>query len=319
MYDATGKLIPEPESEFKPLLDRELVTTDVKQHLGPWCAIIHDLINYGTNLIPRAFSSSEKGLLDVVLIPILLRQVVAMLDGTDVLLTTGAVHAANLQLRALLEASVYIDWIIQADSERKATYYFVHNLRRKRAWALRTSKTSTEYQAFESAVGKSLPVSDELSDASTRDLKEYDRVLSEPRFASVSAEFDQARGKRAQDPAWYVPLGTKSVFQVANEVGRASQYLIFYSMSSDVMHASNFDSHVTFEKSKITFEPIRSLEGWVTIFSFNTSMALHTFRSILSRYREGELESFSRKYVAKWQKYYMNPPQIKIKHDLTQI
>lgn len=83
-------------------------------------------------MIPRCFTSSKRDFKDAVVLAILLRQAVAMLDGIQILLSSGAPHAANLQLRALFEASVYIDWILLGDSERKAQYYYVHNLRRKR-------------------------------------------------------------------------------------------------------------------------------------------------------------------------------------------
>ncbi len=101
-------LIKVGENEFKPLLDRDKVTPDIKEHLSPWIDLILDLTNYSSLLIPRCFSSSARDLKDAVVLAILLRQVVAMLDGIEVLLSNGAVHAAQLQLRALLEASVYI-------------------------------------------------------------------------------------------------------------------------------------------------------------------------------------------------------------------
>jgi hypothetical protein len=48
------------------------------------------------------------------LIGTLLRQVVAMIDAVEILMCRSAVHAASLQLRALFEASVYIEWMLGA-------------------------------------------------------------------------------------------------------------------------------------------------------------------------------------------------------------
>ena len=53
-------LINVGESEFKPLLDRDRVLGDIKEHLSPWTALIRDVTDYGSNLIPRCFTSSEK-------------------------------------------------------------------------------------------------------------------------------------------------------------------------------------------------------------------------------------------------------------------
>jgi len=112
-------LIKVRESEFKPLLDRDKAVGDVKKHLNQWIDLIRDVTDYGANLIPMCFSSSDRTLKDAVVLAILLRQVVAMLDAIQVLLSNGAVHAAHLQLRALFEASIYIDWILESDSRKR--------------------------------------------------------------------------------------------------------------------------------------------------------------------------------------------------------
>jgi hypothetical protein len=129
-------LIKVREKEYKPLLDREKTLEDLKQ-LRPWILLIRDITDYGTNLIPRCIGSSDRKLEDAVLVAALLRQVVAMLDGVEVLLSSGAVYASNLQMRALFEASICVDWMLAGDLEKKAQYYYVHNLRRIRMWARR--------------------------------------------------------------------------------------------------------------------------------------------------------------------------------------
>src|SRR5947207_6313178 len=105
--------IPIKEEEFGALLDRKSVIADVTRAFPEQMQLLRELTNYGTNLIPRAFSSSNKELKDVVLVGILLRQVVAMLDAIEVLTARGAVYAAGLQARALSEASIYIEWIMK--------------------------------------------------------------------------------------------------------------------------------------------------------------------------------------------------------------
>jgi hypothetical protein len=126
-----------PDDPHKGLLDDESASKIASEQLKPWTNLLRDLANYGSNLIPRAYSSSGKTLGDVVVIGILLRQVVAMIDAIEILLGRSAVHAATLQLSALFEASVYIEWMLAGDRETKAAYYYVHNLLRLRLWAMR--------------------------------------------------------------------------------------------------------------------------------------------------------------------------------------
>jgi len=209
-------LIRKRENEFKPLLDSEQIVADVKEHLKPWVDLLRDITNYGTNLIPRCFSSSDRGLKDVVVIAILLRQTVAMLDGVEILLSKGASHAAHLQMRALFEASVYIGWILDGDSERKAQYYYVHNLRRKRVWASRIQVTSVEAREFNAILKESgAQLNDQDREAAARQIREIDRVLSQPKFLEINKQFDKSRKGKKYDPPWYAPLGEQSLGTMA--------------------------------------------------------------------------------------------------------
>jgi len=209
------------ENEFHPLLDREKAVVDSKRAFSVQLEMLRDAINYGTNLIPRCFGSSNKELKDIVVIAILLRQVVAMLDAMELLTSNGAVYAVGLQARAIFEASVYIDWILQSDAEKKATYYYVHNVRRQRRSAQRLQPGSPEATTFLA----SMPDLDFLRDPQVAEhankaLKEIERVLSQPEFAVVSKAFDQCTRKH---PNWYEPLGMRSLNALVDAVaGRQS-------------------------------------------------------------------------------------------------
>ncbi len=311
MMKRTDMLIKVPESEFKPLIDRERSLADVKEHMGPWIDLIRDVVNYGSNLIPRCFSSSKRNWADLVVIAILLRQVVAMLDGAEVLLSAGAVHAAILQMRALFEASVYIEWILKGDPEKRAIYYYAHNLRRKRHWAMITQSGSPESNDFaetmnESIVKMTVPIRDELKESAKKQIEDIDRVLSQSKFVEVNKEFEQFSKQKKHDVAWYVPLGKKSFRAIAREVGMGSMYELFYSSASGVMHTSSYDQHVKFGMGEVTFQPIRHLEDFQQVLHFSVSMAQHAYRRVLEVYRNGELPAFSKKYMEKWRRESIN-------------
>src|ERR1700690_1221198 len=311
MCGEANMLIKVRESAHKAFLDSDKVAADVKDHLGLWIDMIREVTDYDSNLLPRCFASSERSLKDAVILPILLRQVVAMLDGIEILLSQGAPHAAQLQMRALFEASVYIDWVLLGDSEKKAAYYYVHNLRRKRVWASRTQPGSPESEEFIVMMDKSgVPMSDKLRESSAQQIKDIDRVLSEPRFAEISSDFDKHRKGRKFDPAWYVPLGERSLGTMARTVGKASLFVMLYSGASDVMHASSYEHHIKVGKGELFFEPIRSIEGFEHVWRFSVIVAFKTYRRILKQYREEELVAFSRKYVENWQREFLNFPKI---------
>ena len=311
-------LIRVGENEFKPLLDRDRALDDVKRHLRPWLDLIRDVTNYGTNLIPRCFSSSEKKFKDVVVIGTLLRQVVAMLDSVEILLSQGAPHPANLQMRALFEAYVYIEWMLESDAEKKASYYYVHNLRRKRLWANRAQPGSPEAEEFAGIMGKlNVQATQGVRKAARKQIQEIDRVLSTPKFVPIGQDFDRHR-KGKHDPAWYVPLGERSFAAVTRAVHKESLY-VFYSLASEVMHTSTYSPHVSFTGDKVTFEPIRYLKGFESVLRFSISVALLTYMRVLTEYRPAELPAFGRKYRENWQKEFMNFLNIKYGEEATEI
>jgi hypothetical protein len=258
MTQSRDLVIDVGETEFKQLLDRDRASADAKQ-LKPWADLLHNIVNYGSNLLPRCFVSSARKLEDVVALGILLRQCVAMLDSAEILLHSGAVQTAQLQIsrllknsmstveggrigdgkpssasygsflghpgaidfsrfricrvfqqpvRALFEASVYLEWIMAADSEKKANYYYVHNLRRKKFAASRIEPGS-EFMQMMTNLG--VPLRPEVVSLAKAQTVETDRILAQPTFAAISQHFDNLRGKRKKDVDWFVPLGLKKL------------------------------------------------------------------------------------------------------------
>lgn len=301
------------ESEFRRLLHREKVVADVERAYSMQLEMLRDVINYGTNLIPRSFGLSGKELKDIVVVTILLRQVVSMLDGVELLASGGAVYAAALQGRALLEASGYIDWILQGDAERKAAYYYVHNLRRHRRWAQRLQPRSPEAKSFFELVPDDLPSLNDpgVIERAGKAVQEIDRVLLQPRFAAVAEAFDQCARRRGKHVPWYAPLGVPNLAALFKTIGRSAEYVVFHAIWSEAVHSSNYAQHVLLEKGKVTIEPIRHLSEFDSVFRFSVATAFHSYRKILEVYRPGELRVFSRKYLENWQEAFMQVPRIK--------
>lgn len=56
---------------YHPILDRPEAAAHVQQYFVDIVAALTDMVDYGTNLIPRCWASSPKRLTDVVLLPVL--------------------------------------------------------------------------------------------------------------------------------------------------------------------------------------------------------------------------------------------------------
>src|SRR5262249_35332610 len=131
------------------ILNRDEAENASAEHFAPQIELLRDLADYGSNLVVRAFHSSPRRMEDVVVCGVLLKQIVAMVDATERLFSAGAVHAAFLPARSAFEASIYLDFVLAANSARRGKLYYVGNLRTYRMWAERVVPGTLEHVAFQ--------------------------------------------------------------------------------------------------------------------------------------------------------------------------
>jgi len=303
------------EKPLKSLFDRDEACKEAQRYFSTQINLLQDLANYGSNLIARAYNSSKKALPDAVVCGVLLKQVVAMIDAVETLLASGIVHATFLPARAAFEASLYLEWILFSDTDRKAKCYLVSNLREERLWALRAISGTPEEKIFNSIV-KDLDVDfhskipNLASDAKTH-LAEVNSILARADFKSIDLEFEKLKLKRKADPQWYLLLGAKSIRQIAKAVLRLPEYEMFYAKGSRITHSASYKDHIKFSKGQVHFKPIRHLEGSDVLLNFLVSSALRTYQSVLGYYRQGELHAFAKKYVQDWRTPFLSTKRVK--------
>ena len=311
------------EKEFKLILDREKHKVDVKQYFSKHIDLLIDLANYGSNLIPRVYGSSNKKLEDIVVIGVLLKQVVSMIDAVEILISKGAVGPANLQARAAFESSLYIDWILKSESEKKAKYYYVSNLRNQRLWALRFKPGSPEKEIFSKDfqyLDEHLKTTDleDVEKQAEKELADIDSLLTRNGWNEINLEFEKEKKKKktGAETYWYKMFGVTSIRQLAKQVDRLGEYDLFYSRSSEVMHATSYGDHIQFSKGTVSFEPIRQLKDLHIVLRFITLVAISSYVSILKHYRYGELSHFRLKYVRDWRDAFLNIPSVSYTHEI---
>ena len=305
------------EQEFKKLLDREKHVKDAKQFYSKQLELLTDLVNYGTWLLPRAYDSSKKKLEDTIVLGVLLKQVITMTDAIEILVSQAAIYPAFLEARAALEASIFIDWILKEDANRKAKYYYVSNLRNERKWCLRMIKGTPQQQRFSIDIDglKNFiaPENQNLEELAKRQLAEVNRILAQDSYKQIDAHFDGLYKRTKRESNWYQPLATSaSIRTVARDVGRLPEYVIFYDNMSKVVHTASYRDHIKFASKGtiVSFEPIRWLEGVVDLASSIVSVCLATYTSVLKYYRRGELKDFGSKYLTDWRDSFINMQRI---------
>jgi len=311
LLDLNGKEYPMMNDEsFKYILNRKEAVEAINGHFRDAVNLIQSVVDYGTNLIPRCFRSSERKLEDVIILAVLLKHIVSMLDGLEVLVSQGCIYAAHLQVRSLFEAFLNLEWILREDTSKRGNQYYVWNLRLRKKWALRFVSSSADHSDFIRKVEKYqeslLARSKEHNDEATEQAEAISNLLSKAPYHEINQEFDRLKGNRKYDVPWYKPAGPNSIADMAERIGYGAEYEVFYSQYSQIMHASSQLDNVKFENDSITFEPIRKLDRLRPILNVGIGFSIRAFQIVLSKYRPQEIENFSRKYAKDWRDAFLS-------------
>jgi hypothetical protein len=308
------------EKSLIKILDRDRFTVEAKQIFPKQIELLVDMVNYGTNLIVRAYDSSGKKLEDGIVIGVLLKQIISMIDTVQELVSKGIISPSKLQIRSAFEASLYIDWILKNESSKKAKYYYVSNLRNTRVWASRLLEGTKDNLAFSAKLGvfahiiapQSIPI--DQKEEAIKQIANIERILRINSYSSIDAEFEKKSNKKTGvDPKWYTLLGISSIQKMAEDVGRVPEYIFDYSLGSEMMHTASYRDHIKFKKGNIIFEPIRHLNGSSSLLNSAITLCLHSYRVIIQHYRKGEFSNFTLKYKNDWRNAFLNIPTVKEK------
>lgn len=309
------------EEPHKTLLDRDLYAVLIKEHFSDSLGLLEEMVNYGSNLVPRCFASSEKELHDVVIVLNFLKQGVSLLDSIHILAAKGSTVPCFISLRSLFEVSVYLDWIFQKDTKKRGSLYFVWNLRKKLYWTLSVKKGTPEHEAHkkhmsDSSTGAELKgVDEKLIDAEIALLKDK---LSAPECAAINQEFEKLKNG-LRDREWYLPGGINNFREMAKAVKREAEYKVFYSSFSAITHGLAFDEQVSFSKETVVFEPIRNLTRIDEVIRNALNYAIVVYRSALSYYRPAELEVFNKKYLNEWRQRFLSVKKVEYTNGVYRI
>lgn len=298
---------------FDAILNRAEAEHNVEKHLKSQIDALRQVVDYGTHLIPRCWHSSGRTVRDMVLLPILLKQIVGMLDAATELLSKGCVESAMLPLRSLFEASIYLDWILKSKSPMRARAYYVWNVRRQLRWTNRAIAGTKEQKALAADLrGLSVVSSFAAPEEQKKLIAEAQRLskhLAEPKNSAWSERFDRRRGSRLYDVEWYQVLFTKrrSLRFLAQSVHRMPEYRVIYELGSETMHSSKSDSHVRIlDGGRLGIRSLRELTEFPFVFQMLMGTALHAYHAALDSYRREEALNFWRKYVETWRSVFMS-------------
>lgn len=299
----------------KELLDREKVDEFIKAHLTEPISLLRELVDYGVNLLDRC-GQNGVSLSDIVVTGHFFKHSVAMLDSVEILLSRGAIMASGVSARSMLEAYMYLAWLLQADTDNRARHFHVWHFRQKREWARRVIPGTDENVKFQSHLNNLSDMKDPVKRAALeaegrKQDADLTTILTNAKNKPINDQFDKMK-TRLFDVAWYNPTGPKSIRNIAKLLSLDSEYAFFYSQFSDITHAGAYDKHIKFDGKAIIFEPIRSPEGIDTVVNVVAAIAIRVFRLIINKYFPSELEPFNHEYITQWRTRFLTVPKVVI-------
>ena len=81
---------------------------------------------------------------DVIVLAVMVKHAMTHLDGVEILLSAGAVLESHVSLRAFWESSLYVEWVLESDSDTRARQFYVAHMRQRREWARRVASGTAE-------------------------------------------------------------------------------------------------------------------------------------------------------------------------------
>ena len=306
------------ETDFPTILDRTEPKKVVSENFNDHIELLKELANYGSRLILRSFSKSERRQIDIIIIPVLFKQFVSMIDAIQILLQEGNVYAANLPLRTLYENQLYLHWILEKETAKRASQYYVWHLRRKLKLNLsyiEGTPENNEFQQkiagspFNKIVDKAIPIKSKI----IKKNKEIEKILNSTKYCDINAEFDRLKGTKKNDVNWYQPWGPNSISDLAERLGKGGEYIIFYSDLSNITHCHSVDQMISYKSDMVIFENIRNLTSINTVISITCSYCYRIFRLILQKYSPSEIENFNIKYFEEWRNRSLYIPKVEYK------
>lgn len=303
------------KSSHKKLLDRETMDQFINEKISPSITLLREIVDYGVDLLDKC-SNRGGSLSDLIIVGHFFKQAVTMLDAVEIQLSRGAVFAAGVSARSMLETYVYLEWLLKTDTEKRARQFYVWHLRQKRSWARRAIKGTPENALFQKHLKALYDFNDlnkqtKIETEGVQQDADFTRILTNQNNKSINEDFDKL--KKKHDVAWYSPHGPSSIADMAKRLNLESEYEFFYTQFSDITHAGAFDKNIKFEGTAVIFEPIRSPENIDTILTVVASLAFRVFRLIINKYLPAELTTFTHNYVTQWRSRFLSIPKVIIK------
>ena len=291
-----------PTKPFEPLLYREFQKVTAKEVIDIVSPLLQELINYATNAFQRCQASSTGAADEDLPILVCYLHVIEMTDGIEVLISQSCPTPAIPLLRSSFEAQLAIDYILEADYQRRSFAWLVEYVHHRLTGYEMLDPSHQKGKDFRASL-----LSDEIGEYVKlppmpnlpQIIQNLISLLSEPNYQMAEAEYQKLKGISKRKPNWYSLFGgPHSLRDLSRYVGRGAQYDFLYRYWSRIIHAGDLSRFLTrTRQGSPAFEPLRNPQEIKLVSSITASLILAATKKLLGKFRPGEEASYSKWYM----------------------
>ncbi len=299
-----------PTKPFEPLLYRERARVEAKKTIDIASPLLQELVNYATNAFQRCQAASTGEPHEDLPVLVSYLHVIEMTDGIEVLVSQSCPIPAIPLLRSSFEAQLTIDYILEADYQRRSFAWlvcYVHD-RLSSYEMLDPSHQRGEDFAASISVDEisgffSFPQFPDLPNA----IQNLKSLLGKPNYQLVESEYQRVKRKNKRKPEWYSLFGgPNNLRELSRHTGHAAKYDGLYRYWSRIIHAGDLSRFLTrTSEGSPAFEPLRNPKDMEVVSSLAAWVILHATRKLLGKFRTGETESLRRWYIQEVRDRYL--------------
>lgn len=270
-----------------PGLTDDQLPENGKRALARMSALINDAVKVAGHSL--MFCNKPSMELEDLAPAFLLRQIAAQGVGVSAVVQSGVPEAVEPLVRAMYEAQIQLDYMLESDTTRRARAYWVSNWKRQLSESQEHDpshpKSSTVQQVLkaDAYVGsmKFVPDPADVQGA----IAYFQGKLAEPQNTECSQEYDRVKQANGRVPNWFALFqGPRDIRALAKAVSAEGVYHFLYRRYSGRVHAANaIDGWEVFDGRK-GFRPIRFPMGIEPLVLHAIAIIMHAATTFAERF-----------------------------------
>lgn len=275
---------------------------------------LHELVCFGTHVLAWSLEHGKgrvenRNEIDLA-VPLLFRHILELLDAVAVQVKAGVIVPVKVQLRALLEAQMSLEYMLDKDRRRRAACFLIVDHYRKLNFYKKLAPNTTEYKKLSAELKEYGLLLADLSPVKAADwaIKNQEQLIANSIYAEVRKEYliRTSNNTKNLEIKWYSLFeGPTSIIHLSKRVKKYDIYEFFYRAWSNPTHGTDLSTGVVVkansepEQGNGAIIQIRNLQEAHQVVTDAIAFTLMVFNIMATK-----VVSEHRKEISEWHLWY---------------